>query len=279
MKSFTQKRHSGKILCFVSLFLIPISILFFSIHATADEGQNNCNGWKSGWQQNYCSDINVDTARDELLSSKPFLKLYAAHEILRAPVCYGIGLSQLAEDIVAKYADIGSIPFLLRILKPNDDHQCGSGLDINLRAMAALSIGKIVNQHIGDKYREDESTRHDVVDTLIDTLGNGYDLRIRMASAQALGDARDDEAIPVLQTIVSNPNENPTLQFVAMQSLATLQSVAINKGCSRQSGQTNADPAINGSAIGDPPPDIAQSAQNYLLLNFAPAYYRLSPQP
>ena len=279
MKSFTQKRHSGKILCFVSLFLIPISILFFSIHATADEGQNNCNGWKSGWQQNYCSDINVAGVRDNLLSSKPFLKLYAAHEILRAPVCYGIGLSQLAEDIVAKYADIGSIPFLLRILNPSNDNQCSSGLDINLRAMAALSIGKIVNQHIGDRRGEDEMAPDDVVDTLITTLGDGYDLRIRIASAQALGDAQDDKAIPVLQAIVSNPNENPTLQFVATQTLATLQSVAIEKNCTQQSGQANANPAISNSVIGDPPPDIAQAAQNYLLLNFAPAYYRLSPQP
>ncbi len=276
MKSFTCQHHTGKLKYFVILLLVSVSIFFLSILAYADEGQTCYN---NGWQQNYCSDINVDGVRDELLSSKPFLKLYAAHKILQAPVCYGIGLSQLAEDIVAKYADIGSIPFLLRILNPRRDNQCGSGLDINLRALAALSIGKIVNKHIGDKQGEDEMAPDDVVVTLINTLGDGYDLRIRMASAQALGDVRDEKAIPVLQTIVSNPNENPTLQFVAMQSLATLQSVAINKGCSRQSGQANADPAISGSAIGDPPPDIAQSAQNYLLLNFAPAYYRLSPQP
>jgi hypothetical protein len=264
-----------KVLVFL---LVPVSIIFLSMHAYADEGQNGCNGWDHSWQQDYCSDINVNSARDELLSSKPFLKLYAAHEILRVPECYGVGLSQLAEDIVAKYADTGSIPFLLRILKPRGNHQCGSGLDINLRAMTALSIGNIVYQHIGDRYREDEIARDDVVNTLIDTLGDGYDLRIRMASAQALGDVRDDKAISALQAIVSNPNENPTLQFVAMQSIATLQSVAIEKNCSQQSGQANVDPAISGAAIGDPPPDIAQSAQNYLLLNFAPAYMKLVPQ-
>lgn len=254
--------------------LVSVSLILFSSHAFSDN--DNCNRGDNGWHRDYCQNVDVSKTKDRLLSSDPSLKLHAAHKILKAPMCYGISLSQLAESIVAKYADIESIPFLIKILKAKFGHRYDSGLDVNLRSMAALSIGTIINQHIGDKHEEDEVAPDRVVDDLIKTLSNSYDLRIRTASAQALGDVRDEKAIPVLQKIVDDPNENPVLQYVATQSLATLQSVVIEKNHA-QKGQTmqanTTDPPIS-----DPPGDISQAAQNYLLLNFAPAYMKLVPQ-
>jgi HEAT repeat protein len=262
-------RHN--VLLFIRALIIGLTILGY-LNVYGDEDSND--GYQ-GWYMNYCDDVNVSGVRDWLLSSDPSAKLHAAHRILKAPTCYGIGLTQLAEDIVAKYADRASIPFLIKIVKARFDHRYVSGLDINVRALAALSIGKIINQHIGDKYNQDELFPDDIVHILIDTLGSSYDLRIRTASAQALGDVRDTSAIPALQAIVSNQNENPALQFVAMQPIATLQSVAISKGSTQQDQgmQANAGPSI-----GDPPADISKAAQNYLLLNFAPAYIKLIPQ-
>jgi len=261
------------------VFLLVFSIVFlmpYTLFANYSNG-NHLNN--HGWYQDYCQDVNIGSVRDRLLSSDPSAKLHAAHKILKAPLCYGISLSQLAEDIVAKYADRGSITFLLKILKQKIDHKYNQGLDINVRALAAFSIGRIVNKHIEDRHNEDKLCSDNIVKALIKTLGSSYDLRIRIASAQALGDVRDVEAIPALQAIVSDQNENSVLQFVAMQSLDTLESVTIQRN---HEGWKHSHHNKAMARDTDPPtdytPNIADAARNYLLFNFAPAYIKLMPQ-
>ena len=262
-------RHN--VLLFIWALIIGLTILgYYNVY-----GDEDSYGGYQGLDMDYCNDINVSGVRDWLLSSDPSAKLHAARKIIKAPTCYGISLTQLAEDIVAKYADRAAVPFLIKMVKERFDHRYVGGLDINVRALAALSIGKIVNQHIGDRYYGEGLCPDDIMHALIDTLGSSYDIRIRTASAQALGDVRDTSAIPALQAIVSNQNENPALQYVAMQSLATLQSVAIAQ---ENTQQTQTMQANSAPVIGDPPADISQAAQNYLLLNFAPAYIKLMPQ-
>lgn len=104
-------RHN--VLLFIWALIIGLTILgYYNVY-----GDEDSYGGYQGLDMDYCNDINVSGVRDWLLSSDPSAKLHAARKIIKAPTCYGISLTQLAEDIVAKYADRASVPFLIKIVK------------------------------------------------------------------------------------------------------------------------------------------------------------------
>lgn len=63
-----------------------------------------------------------------------------------------------------------------------------------------------------------------MVNALIEGLDHEEELRVRLASAQALGDTFSHKAVEPLRTIADNENEDPMLSAVALRSLTKILS-------------------------------------------------------
>jgi hypothetical protein len=170
----------------------------------------------------------------------------AAQDILKCAEELNVGIVRLAMSRAGEVEDWRSNPFLIQILEEKGKYENGKfgGFDATTRALSALVMGEIVGGRGFSEEGQDEEEKkvsNNVVNALIDGLDKEEEIRVRLASAQALGDTFSHRAVEPLRAIAEDESEDAMLRVVALRSLTKILS---NPGTERV---TLSEELVNGA--------------------------------
>jgi len=212
----------------------------------------------------------------EMSSTEPRVAGKASVEVLKRAEEINVSIVRGAMARAGKLMDWRAFPHLISILEEKENiplSPLGRGqgegqylFDADTRALCALSIGNIFGNRGFEPQEKDNQeekepafTGDNAVQALVRALSPQEDIRVRLASAQALGESCTPTTIPPLKAIVNDTNENPVLQIIAVRSLTQLYSCLVARNI------TPPDPAGDPSpyTLNITPPDTAGDPSPY----------------
>lgn len=202
-----------KVFLSVSIFIL---IFFFTSYIHAKDKSKGC-----------IKDI--ESVLADLNSADSKIAGKAAQEILKCADELNVGIVRLAILRCGEVEEWRCAPFLIEIFEERGKYEDGGfkGFDATTRALSALAMGEIVGKRGFSEVESDEEEKkvsENVVGTLIGGLDKGEGIRVRFASAQALGDTFSHKAVEPLRAIAEDENEDAMLKVIAIRSLTKILS-------------------------------------------------------
>lgn len=169
----------------------------------------------------------IESVLSELSSTESKVAGKAAQELLKCADELNVGIVRLAISRCGEVEEWRCNPFLIKVFEERGKFDVGEfdGFDATTRALSALAMGEIVGGRgfaEEEKSEEEKKVSENVVEALIEGLDKGEEIRVRLASAQALGDTFSHKAVEPLRTIADDENEDAMLRVVAMRSLTKI---------------------------------------------------------
>jgi len=198
------------------IFILCLFILFLTPYLFADRDTDKC-----------IKDI--ESVLSDLNSAEKKVAGKAGQEILKCADKLNVGIVRLAISRCGELEEWRCNPFLIEILEERGKYEDGEfeGFDATTRALSALAMGEIVGVRgfaEEEKEEEEKKVSDNVVNALIKGLEKDEEIRVRLASAQALGDTFSHRAIEPLRAIADDENEDAMLRVVAVRSLTKILS-------------------------------------------------------